>query len=375
MAGWAVFALTACGVVYAFAAVFTLARFRTQPAPAPQLSRSISVLKPLHGDEPLLFENLASFCEQDYAGPVQLILGARDANDAALAAARRLQQAYPGRDIVVTTNPAVHGCNRKISNLINMAGLAHGDVVVISDSDVRMPPGGLSSIAAALEAPEVGLIYCMYRGRPGGNLWSRLAALDVDTRYTPSVTVGEALGVHPVLGPTMALRRETLERIGGLTPLADVLADDFELGRAVRATGLAIASPPLVIDHVFPERSAQEMISHELRWARTTRLIAPLGYVGSGLTHVLPLALIGAAFSGFSHQALLALLAVAAMRLLQAAVFSLLIGADLYSLWLTPLRDLISFGVFLAANVGDRVVWRGARLTVARSGVIVTASA
>jgi ceramide glucosyltransferase len=370
-AGWAAFALSACGLVYAFAAVFTLARFRSRDFAAPTLLRSISVLKPLHGDEPELWENLVSFCEQDYAGPVQLVLGARDERDEALLVARRLQQAYPQRDIVVATHPAVHGRNRKISNLINMADLAHGDVVVISDSDVRLPRGGLSTIAAALEDPAVGLVHCLFRGRPAGNLWSQLAAMDADTRYVPSVTVGEAMGAHPVLGPTMALRRETLEGTGGLWTLADVLADDYELGRAVRAHGLSIVSPPLVIEHVFPERTAREMLSHELRWARTTRLITPAGYLGSGLTHVLPLALIGAALCGFSHQALLALMVVTGLRLLHAATFSRLLGADLARLWLTPLRDVISFGVFLAANVGDRVVWRGARLKVARSGEIV----
>ncbi len=346
-----------------------------RPAHAPSQCRPVSVLKPLHGDEPELYENLASFCDQDYAGEVQLILGARDPNDDALAVARRLQQAYPGRDIVVATHPALHGGNRKISNLINMIALARGETIVISDSDVRLPRDGLSRIAAALEAPTVGLIYCLYRGRAAGNIWSRLAAMDIDIRYAPSVTVGEVMGAHPVLGPTMALRRETLDLIGGLTPLADVLADDFELGRAVRAAGLSIASPALVIDHVFPERTAREMLIHELRWARTNRLIQPAGYLGAVVTHLLPLALIGAALCGFSNLSLALLAGLAGLRLVQAAAFSRLISGGWGSPWLVPLRDVISFGVFLAAIVGDRVVWRGRRLIVARSGVILTASA
>ncbi|HEY1562947.1 MAG TPA: bacteriohopanetetrol glucosamine biosynthesis glycosyltransferase HpnI [Caulobacteraceae bacterium] len=374
-AGWAVFALAACGAAYACVATWTLWRFVARPARAPRLCRAVSVLKPLHGDEPELYENLASFCDQDYGGEVQLILGARDANDGALAVARRLQQAYPGRDIVVATHPAVHGANRKISNLINMLALARGETIVISDSDVRIPRDGLSRMVAALEAPAVGLIYCLYRGRAAGNIWSRLAAMDVDIRYAPSVTVGEVMGANPVLGPTMALRRETLELIGGLAPLADVLADDFELGRAVRAAGLAIASPPLVIDHVFPERTAREMLIHELRWARTNRLIEPAGYLGTVVTHVLPLAVIGAALCGFSDTSLALLAGLAGLRLVQAAAFSLLISDGWGRPWLVPLRDVISFGVFLAAIVGDRVVWRGRRLIVARSGVILTASA
>jgi ceramide glucosyltransferase len=371
VAGWAVFGLAVCGAVYACAATWTLRRFLARPAAAAARPRSISVLKPLHGDEPELYENLASFCEQDYAGQVQLILGARDPNDAALAVAVRLQRDYPGHDIVLAADPATHGANRKISNLINLIANARGEVIVISDSDVRIPRDGLDRIVAALEAPQVGVIHCLYRGRPAGNFWSRLAAMDVDIRFAPSVTVGAALGAHPCLGPTMALRRDTLERIGGLKPLANVLADDFELGRAVRAAGYTIASPQLVIDHVFPERTAREMLVHELRWARTNRLIEPAGYLASGVSHILPLALIGAVLCGFSPAALAALAALGGLRLVQAWVLSRLISTDTRLIWLSPLRDVISFGVYLAAIFGDRVTWRGARLRVARNGMIL----
>jgi ceramide glucosyltransferase len=328
------------------------------------------VLKPLHGEEPELYENLASFCAQDYAGEVQIILGVQHPEDPALDVAERLRRDYPDRDIVVVRNAATHGTNRKIGNLINMTDSARGDVIVISDSDVRVPPDCLDRIMAALEQPQVGLVHCLYRGRPAGNIWSRLAAMDVDMRFAPSVIIGDALGANPCLGPTMALRRETLERVGGFRRLSDVLADDFELGRAVRAAGYRVACPSLLIDHVFPERTAREMWVHELRWARTIRLVEPAGYVGSVLTHVLPLALIGVALSGFSGWSLAALAALGGLRLAQALVLSRLMSSDLSLLWLVPLRDLLSFGVFLAGLFGDRVVWRGNRLRLARGGVI-----
>ena len=229
-AGVAVLGLAICGAVYACAATWALARFMRRAATQPAGQPSICVLKPLHGDEPELYENLASFCAQDYAGAVQLILGAQDPADPALEVARRLQRAHPDRDIVVTSDPTPHGTNRKIGNLINMAVHAQGEVVVISDSDVRLPPDGLSRIVAALQAPGVGLVHCLYRGRPTASFWSKLAALDVNSRFAASVMVGEALGAHPCLGPTMALRAEVLAKIGGLEHLADVLADDFELG-------------------------------------------------------------------------------------------------------------------------------------------------
>jgi ceramide glucosyltransferase len=365
-----VLGLAVCGAIYAGAATWALWRFTRRPAPAPSRQPAVCVLKPLHGDEPELYENLASVCAQDYAGAVRLILGAQDPADPALETARALQRAHPDRDIVVVCDPTAHGTNRKIGNLINMAAHLRGEVIVISDSDVRLPPQGLARVVATLEQPGVGLIHCLYRGRPTARFWSRLAAMDVNTRFAASVIVGEALGAHPCLGPTMALPADLLDRIGGLPRLADVLADDFELGRAVRAEGLAIACPPMLIDHLFPEDSARDMLTHELRWARTIRMVQPAGYLGSLIMHFTPLALVGAALTGFTGWSLALLAALALLRQAQALALSRLMGADRGLLWLTPLRDLFSFGVFFAAFAGDRVEWRGNRLRVGRDGAI-----
>jgi ceramide glucosyltransferase len=373
IAGGALQALSVCGAIYACAATWALWRFVRRPAPPPAGRPSICVLKPLHGDEPELYENLASVCAQDYAGPVQLILGVQDPADPAFEIAQRLRGAYPGQDIVLVADPAAHGTNRKIGNLINMAAHARGEIVVISDSDVRLPPAGLSRIVAALEEPGAGLVHCLYRGRPTASIWSKLAAMDINTRFAPSVLVGEALGAHPCLGPTMALRAEVLDKIGGLEHLADFLADDFELGRAVRAAGLRITCPPMIIDHVFPERSAGEMFAHEMRWARTVRLVQPAGYVGSLVTYVLPLALIGAALTGLAAWSLEWLCALLVLRLAQAAVLVRLMAADRRLLWLVPLRDILSFGVFCASFFGDQVQWRGNSLRVRSDGAIATA--
>ena len=369
-AGWVVTGLAVCGAIYAGLATWATWRFLKRPAGTPASQTSIAVLKPLHGDEPELYENLASFCAQTYAGPVRLILGVQDPSDPALAVAERLRRDHPDRDIAVVSDPTVHGTNRKLGNLINMAGAAQGEIIVISDSDVRLPPDGLGQIVAALESPGIGLVYCLYRGRPTVSLWSKLAAMDVNTRFAPSVVVGEVLGAHPCLGPTMALRTETLKAIGGLEHLADFLADDFELGRAVRAMGLGIACPSMLIDHVFPERGAREMLAHELRWARTIRLVQPAGYLGSVIVHFTPLALVGAALTGFSGWSVAVLAALVLFRQAQAYVVSRLLAADRRLLWLLPLRDLLSFGVFVTAIFGDRVEWRGNRLRVQRDGVI-----
>lgn len=371
-AGVVVLVLAACGAVYGVLATWALWRFLRRPPATPSAQPSILVLKPLHGDEPELERNLASFCDADYQGPLRMVLGVQDPADPALAVARRLEAGRPDRDLAVVCDARTHGTNRKIGNLINMSAHGSGEIVVISDSDVRLPPEGLKQIAAALEDPRVGLVYCLYRGRPAAGFWSRLAALDINARFAASVVVGQALGAHPVLGPTMALRAEVLAEIGGLQRLADLLADDFELGRAVRAAGYAIACPPLLIDHLFPERSLGEVFAHELRWARTVRLVQPAGYMGSVIMHAWPLALVGAALCGFSGPALAALAAMTLFRLAQARVQTALLRADRGLLWLTPARDLLSLAVFLAAVFGDRVEWRGARLQVGRDGAIAS---
>ncbi len=368
--GIVVVGLAVSGAVYACLATWAAWRFLRRPAAAAAGQPSITVLKPLHGDEPELYENLVSFCTQAYAGPVQIILGVQDPADSALAVAERLRAEHPDRDIVVVSDPTMHGTSRKIGNLINMAAQARGEIVVISDSDVRLGPDGLGRIVAALEAPGVGMVHCLYRGRPTASFWSRLAALDVNTRFAPSVLVGEMLGANPCLGPTMALGAETLASIGGLEHLADFLADDFELGRAVRAKGLRIGCPTMVIDHVFPEASAGEVLAHELRWARTIRLVQPAGYLGSVIIHVTPLALLGAALTGFSGWSLVLLAGLVILRQVQAYGLSRWMSSDRGLLWLLPLRDLMSFGVFIAAIFGDQVQWRGNRLRVQRDGVI-----
>jgi ceramide glucosyltransferase len=168
----------------------------------------------------------------------------------------------------------------------------------------------------------------------------------------------------------MALRADVLAQIGGLEILADQLADDFVLGAAVRRAGLSIVAPSMLIEHVFPERSLRELLVHELRWARTIRLVQPAGYAGSVITHFLPLALLGAALTGFSPLGVEALLGLAVFRLAQAFVFSRMMGSLQARLWLVPLRDVLSLIVFIGAFLGDRVEWRGTRLKVDRDGAM-----
>jgi ceramide glucosyltransferase len=370
--GVAVLGLSLCGAIYACAADIAVRRFLRRSLAEPSSFPSVCILKPLHGDEPGLYDNLKSLCDQDYPGPVQMVFGVQNPNDPAIQVVRRLQADYPKADLDLVIDPTAHGANRKVSNLINMAPRSRAEVLVISDSDVRAGPGHLREIVAALEQPKVGLVTCLYRGRSVGGLWSSLAAMDVNYRFTPSVVIGMMLGIaRPCLGPTMALRRDLLDEIGGFHRVSNLLADDYELGRAVRDQGYDVVFPPSLIEHVCPEASAREMLVHELRWARTVGLIEPVGYVGSAITHFLPLAFIGAVLMGFSSGSLEILAALLFIRLALVIHLSRMIGSERPALWLTPFRDFLSFGVFVNAFLGDRVEWRGTRLRVRRDGAMI----
>ena len=371
-AGVALLGLSVVGAGYAAVASWATRRFLRRPPAPVQDAPSVTILRPMKGAEPQFDANLESLCAQDYPGAVQIILGTDSARDPAYVAAAQLVAAHPDRDIVLMADPLQHGANRKLSNLINMSARATGDILVISDSDVRLPQAGLSALVGALQQPGVGLVYGLYRGRPAGNLWSRLAALDINARFAANVVVGQALGAHPVLGPTMGVRAATLKAAGGFERLKDVLADDFELGRMVRGQGLSIASPPLLIDHVFPERTLGELWRHELRWARTIRLLNPGGYIGSVVTYSLPLGIVGALLTGPSAWAVEVLAVVVVMRMLECWEQCRALKADKSAIWLFPLRDVLAFAVFLAAFVGDGVEWRGNRLRVKADGAMAS---
>jgi ceramide glucosyltransferase len=372
IAGALLLLMAAAGAVFGVVAAVAMERFLSRPPSAPRSAPSATIFRPMKGLDPEAEANLASLVQQDYAGPVRIVLGADSESDPSIAAARRLKAAHPDRDIVIVADGAQHGTNRKLSNLINMAPHATGEILVISDSDVRLPPDGLSALVGALEPEGVGLAYALYRGRPTGNLWSRIAALDINARFASSVVMGQALNAHPVLGPTMALPAEALAKAGGFERLKDVLADDFELGRMVREQGLAIACPPMLIDHGFPERSLAELWRHELRWARTIRLLNPGGYGGSLITYITPLALIGAILTGLNPYAMIALGVLAGVRLTFGLLSCLVMQADTSALWLFPIRDLLAFAVFLAAFFGDGIEWRGARLRVKPDGAMAS---
>lgn len=352
------------GCSYLVAATILVRRFARQPIPSGAAATpAVTILKPLHGDEAGLFDNLLSFDRQHYPGPVQIICGVADAHDPAIAVVERLRGASATHDIELKIDATVHGANRKVANLINMAPRIRHDVVIVSDSDMRVEPDYLVRVIAALQG--VGAVTCLYHGVAVTGRWSQLSALAINAHFLPSVVLGLASGLaQPCFGSTIALHRATLDEIGGFAAFADRLDDDYAIGAAVRQRGYAIAIPLFTIAHLCSEPSLSELWRHELRWARTIRSIAPLGHAGSVVMHALPWALVAlllAPWSGLLAQATAATLAALLCRvaLLRQVAHAFALPPQPY--WLLPGRDLLSFVVFVASFLGRSVNWKGHR--------------
>ncbi|MFM9853630.1 MAG: bacteriohopanetetrol glucosamine biosynthesis glycosyltransferase HpnI [Sphingomonadaceae bacterium] len=361
--------LALAGCVYTMFAAWLVGRYRTHPLIGHSVPPAISVLKPLHGVEPNLRANLESFIAQDYPAPVQIIFGLSDLDDPARAIVEALQAAHPARDLTLVVDDTKRGTNAKMSNVITIAQHIRHPLIVLADSDVAAPNDLLARLAATLADPTIGIASCLHTGRGDAGFWSMLGAMDISYRFLPSITVGIATGLaQPCLGPVMALRRETLEDIGGFQAFADVLADDYALGAAVVAHGLKSVVPRFTIVHSGDEATLGTLVRHELRWTRTIYGIDPAGFAGSLITHCLPLALIGAGFCGFTSVSLGVTMAALAARIgLKLRVDS---ATSMTSgpLILLPLRDSLSFVVFLATFFVNKVDWRGTRYAVSRDG-------
>jgi len=356
------------GWVYLLAEVVAAVSFARRRLPIPPERPPISVLKPLHGEEPGLYENLRSFVEQDYP-TVQMVLGANNANDGALPVADALIRDIPAAEIALVVGAPVKGSNLKVANLENMLPAARHDILVISDSDMRVDRRYLGAVAAPLHDPSIGLVTCLYKGVSTGGKWSELGALHINFGFLPSALVAAALGIDlGCFGATIALRRDTLCRIGGFVPVRDELADDQRIGEAVRALGLAVVLSRYLVEARVSEPSFAALWRHELRWARTVRTITPAGFVGSVLTHVVAIAALGAVATGFGLTSSIFLGISLLLRWTTAGVIAGALGLAANGLWLLPVRDTLSFAVFVASFFGRAVFWRDQFFQVEPSG-------
>ncbi|HEX7937151.1 MAG TPA: bacteriohopanetetrol glucosamine biosynthesis glycosyltransferase HpnI, partial [Paraburkholderia sp.] len=249
-----------------------------EPCLRPFAHVGVSVLKPLCGAEPRLYENLRTFCEQRH-GHFQLVLGVSSPDDPAIAVVRRLQAVYPSLDIELAVDTRVHGSNLKVSNLINMAERARHDVIVIADSDIAVEADYLDSVAAPLADSRVGVVTCLYVAKGVGGFWPRVGALFINEWFAPSVRVAHMGGSRRFgFGATLALRRATLESIGGFEALKNCLADDYWLAEHVRALGLRTVLSRVMVATDVIEPTFTALWQRETRWLRTIRSVNPLGF-------------------------------------------------------------------------------------------------
>jgi len=337
-------------------------RVRQSQLPENQLP-PVSVLKPLKGIDPEIWESFSSHCEQDYPD-YQLILGVSDAQDPAAGVVRRLQEKYPQRQIKLVVCDRDLGTNPKVSALAQMLLAARHEVLLVNDSDVRVPPDYLRRVIAPLADDSVGLVTCLYRAVAGHTLGSRLEALSVSTDFVPGVLSARFLekGLRFGLGSTLAFRRHDLEKIGGFEGMADYLADDYELGRRVAGIGKSVELSELVVDTFLPAYSLRQFFAHQMRWSRTIRDARRWGYMGLLLTFGLPWALLtllaarGAAWAW-------TLFAVTLGARLAVAVGSAAGVLDdpqwRRDVFLLPVRDLIAPVVWAMSFAANRISWRG----------------
>jgi len=354
--------------VYLIGAAMAVIRFARRPSPVISDQPAVSVLKPLHGDEPGLYDNLRSFAEQDYPA-LQIVLGVNNPEDGALPTAHALIRDLPACDIALVVNARASGSNKKVANLENMFEVARHELIVLADSDMRVDRHYLGAVTAPLHDGQTGVVTCLYKGVPTGGKWSEFGAMHINFGFLPSALVAQSMGLGGgCFGATIALRRETLERIGGFARLRDELADDHRIGDEVRALGLSVVLSPYIVEARVFEPSLADLWRHELRWARTVRAMAPAGFAGSVLAHPVAIAALAAAARGFGLTACIFLVISCVLRWATARVIADALGLPPAKPWLLPVRDALSFAVFVASFFGRTVFWRDQVFQVEASG-------
>jgi ceramide glucosyltransferase len=349
----------------------------------------VSVMKSLKGLDPGMMNAFRSHCTQSYAGEYELLFGVSSLDDPAAAAVEQLKAEFPALVIRLVECPERLGTNGKVSTLVQLAAHAAHEYLLINDSDITVGPRYLERVmscfesarsgdeARTLQQKQVGLVTALYRGRAHGTLGSRLESLGIATDFQASVLLAKMLegGLHYGLGSTLAVRREALERAGGLRALADYLADDYEMGARVDKAGYRVELSAAVVETAVPAYQWRGFVDHQLRWLRTVRDARPGGYVGLLFTHGLAWALLNAIASGVSPLSLWLL----ALSLFLRLGLAMTVGAEvlddrqvLANLWLLPVRDVVAMGLWVAGFAGNTIVWRGERF-VLRDGKLVKA--
>jgi ceramide glucosyltransferase len=357
------FVLAAASAVYYLISIIASERFfSAPPAHHPGEFRPISILIPLRGADFDAYKNYAALCRQDYP-EFEIVFGVGDSRDSSIPVIARLRADFPQVPIKLVISAATIGPNPKVNTLNNMLPQTRYETLILLDSDIRVGPDFVKTIAAELPANDQGLVTCLYRAAEAPGIPAKLEAAGISSEFAPGVLVAEmGGGISFAFGAAIALSRKTLDTIGGFETIAPYLADDYMLGNLVRKAGLPVKLSRYVVETVLPRMRLDEFVRHQVRWARGIRACAPLGHTGSLIQNGTLLSFLYFVFSGFSGFGLSIFATVAALRLAMAWMVGVRRLGDKilrHNLLLALARDVFSFFIWMAAQTGKRVVWRG----------------
>lgn len=361
------------------AGILRFAKHRRELLNAPAYTPPVSVLKPVHGSEPNLRENLESFFLQDYPN-FELIFCARSEDDAALQIARQLSEKYPVLKVRFVTSGEPPWTNAKLYSLEMMWKQAAHDLLVISDSDVRVSPDYLREIIKPFANPSVGMTTCIFRGLPAGGFWTDLEALGYSVEMTSGVVVADMLeGMKFALGPTMVVRRQCVRALNGFGFMDDYCADDYILGNRVAESGMEVVLSHHSIDHMVFHHSFLSSMRHQVRWMRSTRFSRPKGHLGTVLTYAMPFGVLGliAGFaSGYTKLGITLVAAAFLNRVTQSVLAGYVVAEDRKALalaWLYPVRDLLGAFLWIGSYLSAKIDWRGEEYRLTTNGKMLRA--
>ncbi len=334
----------------------------------------VSILKPLKGIDPEIYEAFRSHCLQNYPEH-EIIFGVSDPADPAVASVEQLRREFPDAQINLVVCPDILGTNVKVSNLEQMVQSARYEHLLVNDSDIRVAPDYLQKVIAPMLREDIGMVTCLYRGFPASTLGSHLEALGISTDFAGGVLVAQQIegGLHFGLGSTLAFRRRDLDRIGGFRAIVDFLADDYELGRRIADLGLRLVLCEAVVETHLPAYDFGGFLSHQIRWARGVRDARLGGFIGLVSTFGLMWSLLAVLAAPATPWSWALLAAVLLLRFAAAFAVGKSVLQDsrlLGQLWLLPMRDLIAVGVWIASFAGHTVTWRGEKFELRKGRLI-----
>jgi ceramide glucosyltransferase len=361
---------------YVVAIIAALRFFRARDAASSaNFTPPLSILKPIYGLDRETYQNYASFCLQDYPD-YEILFCVSDDRDPAIAVIAELARNFPDRKIKLIVGSEPLGVSDKVNKLCRMVREATHEIVVVSDSDVRVEPQYLRAIAAPFRDPKIGAMTCLYRGLTDGSLAANLEAIGNSTDFTAGVLMAWMLGdVNFTLGATMATTKTRLAEIGGFESLVDHFSDDYELGNRIAARGHGVELSTFPVSIVYPHQTLGDAFRHQLRWNLSIRYSRPAGHLGLIFTQGLPLALLAAVFAPSAAWAVSLVLGYLVLRGASAWIIGVAGMRDALlrrKMELLPLRDAFAFVVWVASFFPQRIHWRGREFYVRDKRLVST---